>query len=70
MKGVRVDLEAVEKAERDLLDSLKANPEQAYVINYLAYSWIEQGVKIKKSLEMLKNKDLKNPWRKHGNIPL
>ena len=42
-----------EKAERDLLDSLKANPEQAYVINYLAYSWIEQGVKIQKSLSML-----------------
>ena len=31
----------------------KANPEQAYVINYLAYSWIEQGVKIEKSLDML-----------------
>jgi len=41
-------------AEKDLLDSLKANPEQAYVINYLAYSWIEQGVKIEKSLSMLK----------------
>ena len=26
--------------------------------------------RIAKSLEMLKNKDLKNPWRKHGNIPL
>ncbi len=43
-----------DKAEKDLLSSLKANPDQAYVINYLAYSWIEQGVKIKKSLEMLK----------------
>ena len=42
-----------EKAEKDLLDSLEANPDQAYVINYLAYSWIEQGVKIKKSLRML-----------------
>ena len=41
------------KAEKDLLASLKANPEQAYVINYLAYSWIEQGVKIQKSLKML-----------------
>tara|TARA_B100000963_G_scaffold54583_1_gene42751 strand:- start:2834 stop:4522 length:1689 start_codon:yes stop_codon:yes gene_type:complete len=41
------------KAERDLLDSLKANPDQAYVINYLAYSWLEQGIKIKKSLNML-----------------
>ena len=33
---------------------MKVSPEQAYVINYLAYSWIEQGVKINKSLEMLR----------------
>ena len=41
------------KAEKDLLASLNASPNQAYVINYLAYSWIEQGVKIERSLEML-----------------
>ena len=40
-------------AEKDLLASLEASPNQAYVINYLAYSWIEQGVKIEKSLKML-----------------
>ena len=42
-----------EKAEKDLLKSLEVNPNQAYVINYLAYSWIEQGIKIEKSLRML-----------------
>ena len=42
-----------DSAEKDLLNSLEADPEQAYVINYLAYSWIEKGIKIKKSLEML-----------------
>ena len=42
-----------DKAEKDLLASLEINPDQAYVLNYLAYSWIEQGVKIKKSLNML-----------------
>ena len=42
-----------DKAEKDLLASLKANPDQAYVINYLAYSWIEQGIKIEQSLNML-----------------
>ena len=42
-----------DKAEKDLLASIKADPEQAYVINYLAYTWIEQGVKIEKSLSML-----------------
>ena len=41
------------KAEKDLLASLDSKPDQAYVINYLAYSWIEQGIKIEKSLKML-----------------
>ena len=41
------------KAEKDLLASLRADPNQAYVINYLAYSWIEKGIKIEKSLNML-----------------
>ncbi len=41
------------KAEKDLLNSLKAKPDQAYVMNYLAYSWIEKGIKIEKSLKML-----------------
>ena len=36
-----------------MLDSLESNPDQAYVINYLAYSWIEKGIKINKSLRML-----------------
>ena len=49
------------KAESDLLLSLKASPDQAYVINYLAYSWIEKGVKIEQSLKMLeKANDLKS----------
>jgi propionyl-CoA carboxylase beta chain len=26
--------------------------------------------RICRSLAMLKNKDIQNPWRKHGNIPL
>ena len=42
------------KAEKDLLASLEVDPNQAYVINYLAYSWIEKGIKIEKSLNMLK----------------
>ena len=43
-----------DKAEKDLLASLESSPDQAYVINYLAYTWIEKGVKIEKSLKMLK----------------
>ena len=42
------------KAEIDLKASLDSSPDQAYVLNYLAYSWIEQGINIEKSLEMLR----------------
>ena len=45
------------KAEIDFLDSLKAKPNQAYVLNYLAYSWIEKGINIDKSLKMLEKAD-------------
>ena len=41
------------KAEKDFLESLRVSPDQAYVINYLAYSWIEKGINVEKSLEML-----------------
>jgi len=50
-----------EKAEVDLLNSLKASPNDAYVINYLAYSWIEKGVNIEKSLAMLKKANMLRP---------
>ena len=42
-----------ENAEKDLIMSLEVKPNQAYVINYLAYSWIEKGMKIEQSLKML-----------------
>ncbi|MDC0248237.1 tetratricopeptide repeat protein, partial [Pelagibacteraceae bacterium] len=44
-------------AEKDLQESLKVSPDQAYVLNYLAYSWIEKKMNIKKSLKMLKQAD-------------
>ena len=42
-----------ENAERDLLESLKIKPDQPHVLNYLAYSWVDKGINIEKSLEML-----------------
>ena len=42
-----------DKAEKDFLNSLKSKPNQAYVLNYLAYSWIERDLKIDESLKML-----------------
>jgi tetratricopeptide (TPR) repeat protein len=49
------------KAEIDLLNSLNASPNDAYAINYLAYSWIEKGVNIKKSLSMLEKANKLRP---------
>ena len=40
-------------ADNDLLYSLKINPDDVYVLNYLAYSWLERDFKIDKAIEML-----------------
>ena len=40
-------------ADKDLQYSLKINPNDAYVLNYLAYSWLERGYKINDAIEML-----------------
>ncbi len=42
-----------EKADKDLQYSLKLNPEDAYVLNYLAYSWLERDFRIKEAIKML-----------------
>ena len=42
-----------EKAEKDLTESLKISPDEPYVLNYLAYSWVEKKINLKKALEML-----------------
>ncbi len=42
-----------EEADKDMLLSLKINPDDAYVLNYLAYSWLERDYKINTAIEML-----------------
>ena len=44
-------------AEKDLLLSLEIDPNQAYTLNYLAYTWIEQNRKTEKALSMLEKAD-------------
>ena len=46
-------LKDYEKADKDLLSSLQLNPNKPYVLNYLAYSWLERKIKINQSMEML-----------------
>jgi len=40
-------------SDKDLLESLKINPDNAYVLNYLAYSWLERDYNIDSALQML-----------------
>ncbi|MEX0808363.1 MAG: tetratricopeptide repeat protein [Dongiaceae bacterium] len=40
-------------AEADFLKALELEPEQPFVMNYLAYSWIEQGENYDEALDML-----------------
>lgn len=42
-----------EKAEADFLKALELNPEQPYVLNYLGYSWVDQGLNLDEALEMI-----------------
>ena len=40
-------------ADKDLLYALKIDPEDSYVLNYLAYSWLERNHKIDEAIIML-----------------
>ncbi len=40
-------------SDKDLLKSLEINPDDAYVLNYLAYSWLERNYKIDEAIDML-----------------
>ena len=42
-----------QKSDSDLLLSLEIIPEDPYVINYLAYSWLERDYKIQEAIQML-----------------
>ncbi len=42
-----------EKADKDFFASLKIDPDDAFVLNYLAYSWLERDYKIKEAIKML-----------------
>ncbi len=42
-----------EQAEKDLKTALLFQPDQPYVLNYLGYSWADQGVNLDKAAEMI-----------------
>lgn len=41
------------KAEPDLLKAMKLNPDQALILNYLGYSWIDQGKNLQRGLKLI-----------------
>jgi tetratricopeptide (TPR) repeat protein len=42
------------KAEADMRKALDLQPEQAHVLNYLGYSWIDQGINLDEGMKMIK----------------
>ena len=40
-------------AERDFLKALELQPEQPFVLNYLGYSWVEQGEHLSEAFDMI-----------------
>lgn len=49
------------RAEADFLRALKLNPGQPYVLNYLAYSWVDRGEKLERARLMLEEAVRKRP---------
>jgi tetratricopeptide (TPR) repeat protein len=49
------------KAEADLQKALQLFPEQPHVLNYLGYSWIDQGTKLDEGMEMIKRAVAQRP---------
>lgn len=41
------------RAETDLKKAMELNPDQPYVLNYLAYSWVDQGINLDDAKRML-----------------
>jgi len=48
-------------AEKDLLQALDLNPENPLVLNYLGYSWIDQGMHVDRAMEMIKKAVMLRP---------
>ena len=47
-------LKNYKKSEEDLLQALEHKPNHPYLLNYLAYSWADQGKNLEKALDMLR----------------
>ena len=54
-RGIALERSKVwDRAEADFLKALELQPDQPYVLNYLAYSWVDRGLNLERSLGMLR----------------
>ncbi len=54
-RGVSYErLKQWDKAEKDLLRANELDPEQALVLNYLGYSWVDQGVHLNRAMGLIR----------------
>lgn len=54
-------LKKFKKSDTDLLAALKFRPDHPYLLNYLGYSWADQGINLDKALDMIKRAALAKP---------
>ncbi len=53
-RGIALErMKAWDRAEADFLKALELEPDQPFVLNYLGYSWVEQGKHLARAEEML-----------------
>ena len=53
-RGIALDrIKAWDRAEADFLKALEFQPDQPFVLNYLGYSWVEQGKNLARAKEMI-----------------
>ena len=50
-----------DRAEADFLKALELEPDQPFVLNYLGYSWVEQGKNLKQAQEMIEKAVARRP---------
>ncbi|BBK33648.1 tetratricopeptide repeat protein [Stella humosa] len=54
-RGIALERSKIwDRAEADFLKALELQPDQPYVLNYLAYSWVDRGLNLERSLGMLR----------------
>lgn len=61
-RGIALERAKVwDRAEKDFLTALDLEPDQPLVLNYLGYSWVEQGIQLERAKAMIETAVAKRP---------